>query len=309
MTENAKTKPILAIGSYLENLYYTALTFNIVNVILSICILPIHVSPIILVSTIAIIPLFVIFIQSLNSGEAHKDEDQKNWLEKAGDYLVEKYNKSVAIHWLPKLIWDIVLAFGVTSSLYSLFTYFDISLGLNHMALITQLSIVGGALFFLTQVANYFIKNLKDPETQRVSRFIEITNSALIFALTSIVTIGSLYAEVTIYGANVVLLTLFVAIIFTISILYTLARSEEDISYSYVEKNSDDNKASEASSELSNHSILSLTQEVERADNLLSTQNNIPSPRFPEQEPGFVDVSLSDSDDEMNDASLLPHPS
>ncbi|MEC8064114.1 MAG: hypothetical protein VX112_04635 [Pseudomonadota bacterium] len=236
MTLNSHNRPILAVGSYLENLYYTALIFNIINVILSICVLPIHVSPIILVCTIAVTPLFVLLIRTLEV-KNHKPKHPKNWLQKLGDKIVNWYCKHIANHWVSKLIWDIILAFGVTSSLYSLFTYFDISLGLHHVSLISQLSIIGGALFLTTQISNYFLKDIEDPQTQQVSRFIEIANKALLFALTSIVTIGSLYAEVYIFGINFVLLSILVTAIAAISIFYTLAQSELEQAQQYTQSN------------------------------------------------------------------------
>ena len=221
---------LIQAGSYLELLYTTTLIFNIANIIISIFLLPIAIKPIILVSVIAIIPLFVLMIRNLlPSKPADAGPSQpKNWLTRTAENFVHWYSNNIANHWLPKLIWDVILAFGVSSSLYSIFTYYDVSLGIHKLSLFSQLSMIGGGLFLITQIANYFMKGVTDPETKKVSKTIEIINQSLIFALTSIVTVGSLYAQVYFYGVNALLLSVFVALTTTISVYYTLAKQEQN---------------------------------------------------------------------------------
>ena len=220
---------IIQAGNYLELLYYTTLIFNIANIAISLLVLPIAVTPIILVSTIAIIPLFVLMIRNLLPAPAVESAtpQEKTRLQRAAEKFVHWYSENIAKHWLSKLLWDIILAFGVSSSLYSVFTYFDISLGIHKLSLFSQLSMIGGGLFLLTQIANYFMKDITDPNTKKVSRTIEVINQSLIFALTSIVTVGSLYAQVYLYGVNALLLSIFVAITATISVYCTLAKQEQ----------------------------------------------------------------------------------
>jgi hypothetical protein len=220
---------LIQAGSYLELLYTTTLIFNIANIVISIFLLPIAIKPIILVSVIAIIPLFVLMIRNLlPSKPADAGSSQpKNWLTRTAENLVHWYSNNIANHWLPKLIWDVILAFGVSSSLYSIFTYYDVSLGIHKLSLFSQLSMIGGGLFLITQIANYFMKGVTDPDTKKVSKTIEVINQSLIFALTSIVTVGSLYAQVYFYGVNVLLLSVFVALTTTISVYYTLAKQEQ----------------------------------------------------------------------------------
>ncbi len=228
MQHNNKT--LIQAGSYLELLYTTTLIFNIANIVISIFLLPIAIKPIILVSVIAIIPLFVLMIRNLLPKNPDKatPAQPKNWLTRTAESFVHWYSTNIANHWLSNLIWDVVLAVGVSSSLYSVFSYFNISLGMHQLSLFSQLSMIGGGLFLITQIANYFMKDVTNPNTKKVSKTIETINQSLIFALTSIVTVGSLYAQVHFYGVHVLLLSVFVALTTTISVYYTLAKQERN---------------------------------------------------------------------------------
>ena len=214
---------VQSLGSYLEMLYFSMLTFNIINAVLGIFLLPIHLSPGVLVSLIALTPLVVFMIQAHlhDSDKKNHEQAKPSWqiqLEKASSW----YTRNIAEHWLGKLIWDIIIAVSVTTYLYTVFSYYDISLGMHKLSLFSQLSIIGGGIFFGLQIINYFMASMQDPRSQQISRSIKIINQSLVFALTSIVTIGTLYAEVYLYGAHFWLLSAAVAFVVTICTLYTI---------------------------------------------------------------------------------------
>ena len=75
------------VWSYLTNLYYTALICNFISVMIDICALPIHISPIILGCTIAVTPLLVLLFRTVEVKDS-KPKHNKIWLLKFSDKIV-----------------------------------------------------------------------------------------------------------------------------------------------------------------------------------------------------------------------------